>query len=139
MILSNRLRAIREAKQLTQGDVEKRTGLLRSYISRVENGHAVPRVETLEKWAAALEVSVYRLFCDGENSPLLPNLPGRLSAKDIAGNSSGNVGRNAEHEPSSPGEQHDADTWMRSGIAILGGPRAIESQDVAVCQEIKKY
>jgi transcriptional regulator with XRE-family HTH domain len=42
MIISDRLRAVREAKNLSQGDIEERTGLLRCYISRVENGHTVP-------------------------------------------------------------------------------------------------
>ena len=66
MVIGNRLKELRESKQLSQGDVEKRTGLLRCYISRVENGHTVPAVETLEKMARALEVPMYRLFHDGE-------------------------------------------------------------------------
>src|SRR5215468_11357435 len=55
MIIGDRLRALREDKKLSQGDIEKRTGLLRCYISRVENGHTVPAIETLEKLARALE------------------------------------------------------------------------------------
>src|SRR5690348_16961018 len=66
MLIGNRLKELRESKQLSQGDIEKRTGLLRCYISRVENGHTVPAVETLEKMARALEVPMYRLFHDGE-------------------------------------------------------------------------
>jgi transcriptional regulator with XRE-family HTH domain len=66
MVIGNRLRELRESKQLSQGDIEKRTGLLRCYISRVENGHTVPAVETLEKMARALEIPLYRLFHDGE-------------------------------------------------------------------------
>lgn len=62
MLIGNHLRQLREAKNLSQGDVEKRTGLLRCYISRVENGHTVPAVETLEKMARALEIPMYRLF-----------------------------------------------------------------------------
>jgi transcriptional regulator with XRE-family HTH domain len=53
MIIGDRLCAIREQKNLSQGDIEHRCGLLRCYISRVENGHTVPNVETLEKWARA--------------------------------------------------------------------------------------
>ena len=49
--LGDRIRTIREAKNLSQGDIEKRWGLLRAYISRVENGHTLPSVETLEKRA----------------------------------------------------------------------------------------
>ncbi len=66
MVIGHRLKELRESKQLSQGDIEKRCGLLRCYISRVENGHTVPSVETLEKMARALEVPMYRLFHDGE-------------------------------------------------------------------------
>ena len=48
MIIGDRLRALRQEKKFSQGDIEKRTGLLRCYISRVENDHTVPAVETLE-------------------------------------------------------------------------------------------
>jgi len=66
MLIGNRLKELRESKELSQGDIEKRTGLLRCYISRVENGHTVPSVSTLERMARALEVPMYRLFHDGE-------------------------------------------------------------------------
>jgi transcriptional regulator with XRE-family HTH domain len=66
MVIGDRLKELRESKELSQGDVEKRTGLLRCYISRVENGHTVPAVATLEKMARALEVPMYRLFHEGE-------------------------------------------------------------------------
>ena len=74
MIIGERLRALREEKKLSQGDIEKKTGLLRCYISRVENGHTVPAIETLEKMARALEIPMYKLFYDGEEPPTLPNL-----------------------------------------------------------------
>jgi transcriptional regulator with XRE-family HTH domain len=64
MVIGERLKELRKQKQISQGDVEKRTGLLRCYISRVENGHTVPAIETLEKMARALEVPMYRLFTD---------------------------------------------------------------------------
>lgn len=84
MIIGERLRALREEKNLSQGDIEKRTGLLRCYISRVENGHTVPAVETLEKMARALEVPLYQLFYDGDEPPKLPNLSKRKSANELA-------------------------------------------------------
>ena len=93
MIIGDRLREMREEKKLSQGDIEKRTGLLRCYISRVENGHTVPAIETLEKLARALEVPLYQLFYDGEEPPKLPNLPKRKSSEDIAWGSSGKDGR----------------------------------------------
>ena len=93
MIIGDRLRLLRETKKLSQGDIEKRTGLLRCYISRVENGHTVPAIETLEKLARALEVPLYQLFYDGEEPPELPNLPKRKTADDIAWGSSGKEAR----------------------------------------------
>jgi transcriptional regulator with XRE-family HTH domain len=92
MIIGDRLRALREEKKFSQGDIEKRTGLLRCYISRVENGHTVPAVETLEKFARALEVPMYQLFYEGEGPPVLPYLPKRKTADDIAW---GNKGKDA--------------------------------------------
>ena len=93
MIIGDRLRVMREEKKLSQGDIEKRTGLLRCYISRVENGHTVPAIETLEKMARALEVPLYQLFYDGDETPELPNLPKRRTADEIAWGSTGKEAR----------------------------------------------
>jgi transcriptional regulator with XRE-family HTH domain len=92
MIIGDRLRALREDKKLSQGDIEKRTGLLRCYISRVENGHTVPAIETLEKMARALEVPLYQLFYDGEEPPKLPSLLKQKSSGEVAW---GSVGKDA--------------------------------------------
>src|SRR5271169_6015989 len=93
MIIGDRLRLLREEKKLSQGDIEKKTGLLRCYVSRVENGHTVPNVETLEKFARALEVPMYQLFYDSEEPPKLPNLLKRKSADDILWGNSGKDAR----------------------------------------------
>jgi transcriptional regulator with XRE-family HTH domain len=93
VIIGERLRVLREEKKFSQGEVEKRTGLLRCYISRVENGHTVPAVETLEKFARALEVPMYQLFYDGEEPPKLPNLLKRKTADDLAWGSKGKEAR----------------------------------------------
>jgi transcriptional regulator with XRE-family HTH domain len=85
MLIGERLRELRESKKLSQGDVEKRTGLLRCYTSRVENGHTVPSIETLEKYARALEVPMYKLFIEGEKVPKKPNLPQTESAEAMWG------------------------------------------------------
>ena len=87
MIIGDRLRELREEKKLSQGDIEKRTGLLRCYISRVENGHTVPAVETLEKFARALEIPMYQLFYDGEEPPKLPSLLKRKADSKFFGDS----------------------------------------------------
>ena len=68
---------------MSQGDVEKRTGLLRCYISRVENGHTVPSLETLERLAAALEIPLHQLFYEGDGEPALPNLSKRRSTEEL--------------------------------------------------------
>jgi transcriptional regulator with XRE-family HTH domain len=84
MVIGTRLRRLREDKTLSQGDIEERTGLLRCYISRVENGHTVPSLETLERLASALEIPLYQLFYEGDNPPPLPNLSKRQSTEDLA-------------------------------------------------------
>jgi transcriptional regulator with XRE-family HTH domain len=94
MVIGDRLREMREGKKLSQGDIEKRTGLLRCYISRVENGHTVPAIETLEKLARALECPLYQLFYDGEEPPRLPNLLKGKSSDDIAW---GSIGKDARY------------------------------------------
>jgi transcriptional regulator with XRE-family HTH domain len=60
MLIGGRLRALREEKHPSQGQIEKRCGLLRCYISRVEHGHTVPTVETLEKMCHALGIPLYQ-------------------------------------------------------------------------------
>jgi transcriptional regulator with XRE-family HTH domain len=93
MIIGDRLRLLREQKQFSQGEIEKRTGLLRCYISRVENGHTVPAVETLEKFARALEVPLYQIFYDGEEPPRLETLPKRKNGAAIVWGDSGKDAR----------------------------------------------
>jgi len=66
MELGVKLRELREAKNLSQGDIEKRTGLVRAYTSRVEHGHTVPSIGTLEKYANVFGIPLYRFFTDEE-------------------------------------------------------------------------
>src|SRR6202008_4829807 len=93
VIIGDRLRVLREQKQFSQGEIEKRTGLLRCYISRVEKGHTVPAVETLEKFARALEVPLYQLFYDGEDPPKLPSQPRRRLSTTVAWGDTGKDAR----------------------------------------------
>ena len=74
MFIGQKIRQLRERKGLSQGDVEAVSGMLRAYISRVEHGHTVPCLDTLERFAAALDVPLYQLFCEGESGPAAPNL-----------------------------------------------------------------
>ena len=82
VVIGDRLRQLREAKRLSQGDIERRSGLLRCYVSRVENGYTVPSVETLEKFARAIEIPMYQLFYDGDAPPRMPKCPNRNSASE---------------------------------------------------------
>jgi len=109
MIIGDRLRVMRGAKKLSQGDIEKRSGLFRCYISRVENGHTVPAIETLEKMARALEVPLYQLFYDGEEPPKLPNLLKRKTSDEIAWGSSGKEAQFLNKLRRSLGKANDAD------------------------------
>jgi transcriptional regulator with XRE-family HTH domain len=70
MVIGDRVKAIRKQKNLTQGDIEKTTGLLRNYLSRLENGHSVPTVETLQKLASAMSVPLYTFFYGGSKPPI---------------------------------------------------------------------
>lgn len=86
MLIGQKLREIREAKNMSQVEISEATGLVQPYVSRVENGHTVPGVETLEKWASALKVPLYQILYDGEEPPK----PLKLSAnnnRELWGNS----------------------------------------------------
>jgi len=87
MRIGAKLRELRIAKNLSQGDIEKRTGLFRCYTSRVENGYTVPTIETLEKYASALEVPLYRFFTDEVTvkAPKLLKLPSDTSLWGTSG------------------------------------------------------
>ncbi|HUV13196.1 MAG TPA: helix-turn-helix transcriptional regulator, partial [Acidobacteriota bacterium] len=72
MNIGHRLRVLREERNLSQGDIERRTGMLRCYVSRVEGGYILPNLKTLEKWAKALDLELYQLFFAGEGRPEPP-------------------------------------------------------------------
>jgi transcriptional regulator with XRE-family HTH domain len=84
MVISQRLRLLRQQKGLSQGEIEKAGGLVRGYISRIERGQAVPSLETLQRLASALEVPLYRLFYEGEDAPATPHLTPRCSLEELA-------------------------------------------------------
>ncbi len=121
MVIADRLRALREEKGLSQGDIERRTGLLRCYISRVENGHTIPAIETLEKMARAMEVPLYQLFYDGEEPPKPPVLPRRKAEDDTAWGHSGKDARVLTQFRRLLGRMHGDDRkllfWMAQWMA----------------------
>jgi len=83
-MIGARIRQLREQRGLSQGDIEQSAGLLRCYISRVENGRTVPSLETLERFAAALDVPLYRFFYTGEEPPPAPDLTPRETSEELA-------------------------------------------------------
>lgn len=84
MAIGHRLRQLREQKGLSQGDIERTSGMPRSYVSRVENEQIVPSIETLYRFAAVLDVPVYRLFCPENDPPHTPHLTPRRSLEELA-------------------------------------------------------
>jgi transcriptional regulator with XRE-family HTH domain len=68
MNIGETIRNFRLQKSMSQGDIEKRTGLLRCYLSRVENGHTIPSLETLAKIAQAMELPLAQFFTEGTES-----------------------------------------------------------------------
>jgi transcriptional regulator with XRE-family HTH domain len=90
MIIGDHLRLLREQKSFSQADIEQRTGLLRCYISRVENNHTTPSVETLEKLARAMDMHLYQVLYDGSEPPKY-TLDSKASARDGWGNSGKNA------------------------------------------------
>src|ERR1700748_1033904 len=81
MNIGTTIRGYRQQKGMSQGDIEKRTGLLRCYLSRVENGHTVPSLETLQKIAYALDLHLAQFFSEEAVSREMSTL--RLSEEEI--------------------------------------------------------
>jgi len=85
MDIGKRFRDLRAAKGLSQGDIEKRTGLLRCYVPRVENGYTIPSLQTLERWAKALDLELYQLFFVSKEKPVAPEVAERAPVGAQAG------------------------------------------------------
>jgi transcriptional regulator with XRE-family HTH domain len=85
MLIGQRIRRLREQKALTQGDIEGQTGMPSGCISRVECGHVVPCLKTLERFARALGVPMYQLFYNAERGALPVAVDGsRATLEDLA-------------------------------------------------------
>ena len=75
MNIGETIRSYRLKKGMSQGDIEKRTGLLRCYLSRVENGHTIPSLDTLAKIASAMDIALAQFFSDHTTESNGKNLP----------------------------------------------------------------
>jgi len=82
MNIGETIRNFRLQKGMSQSDIEKRTGLLRCYLSRVENGHTIPSLDTLAKIATAMEVPLAQFFNDSNGDNGNKNLP-QLSEEEV--------------------------------------------------------
>ena len=76
-----------------KGRLKSAQGCSAATSRELKNGHTVPAVETIEKFARALEVPIYQLFYDGDKPPELPNFPKRKTAADIAWGTTGKDAR----------------------------------------------
>lgn len=81
MNIGETIRNFRLQKGMSQGDIEKRTGLLRCYLSRVENGHTVPSLDTLSKIAGSLDMPLGHFFAES-STDTSKNLP-QLSDEEV--------------------------------------------------------
>lgn len=117
MIIGERLRAFREYKALSQVDIEKRTGLFRYYISRVENGHTIPTLETLARFARALEVPLFHLVYEEDGPYQPPVLPGSANSLDASGSMSKRDLRHLNEFKYLFGRLHDRDKELLSALA----------------------
>jgi transcriptional regulator with XRE-family HTH domain len=77
------IRGFRQQKGMSQGDIEKRTGLLRCYLSRVENGHTVPSLDTLKKIAGALDLQLAEFFAEEKTTAIKEVFGLNLDAEEI--------------------------------------------------------
>ena len=67
--IGQRIRQLRESRSMTQSQLQSRSKVSRSYLSRIESGQMTPSLGTLEKISEALNVGLNRFFIpesDGE-------------------------------------------------------------------------
>lgn len=85
MSIGKRIHHLRTQKCFSQSDIERSTGMQRTYISRVERGHVVPSVETLHRFAGALDVPLYRLFYTAHDDPAAAGGKAPATLEELAG------------------------------------------------------
>jgi len=73
-MFGERLKHVRREKGLSQGELADRAGINRSYLSMIENGHSSPTMDVVERLAAGIGISVWRLISDVNESNIIYNL-----------------------------------------------------------------
>lgn len=80
MLIGQRLRELRETRDLTQDDIARRTGFSRPYVSCIENGRAIPSIATLERWARGLSMKLFQVLYE-DKKPIKPEKSSSKSGK----------------------------------------------------------
>jgi transcriptional regulator with XRE-family HTH domain len=65
-LIGARILEFRKQRGLSQDDVQRATGFSHAYISNVERGQTLPSLESIERFADALQVPLSELFRSGE-------------------------------------------------------------------------
>jgi len=117
-MIGERLRDIRKEKKLSQGDLEDRTGLSRCYLSRIENGHTTPSIETLEKLASAMEVPLYQLFYQGSGPAKPLVVPRKRDSASEEWGLSGKWGAFINRIRGLLGQMEENDRKLLLGVAV---------------------
>ncbi len=117
-MIGERLRDIRREKKLSQGDLEERTGLSRCYLSRIENGHTTPSIETLEKLASAMQVPLYQLFYQGSGPAKPLVIPRQKDATSEEWGLSGKWGGFNNRLRGLLGQMEENDRKLLLGVAV---------------------
>ena len=69
--IGQRIRQLRESRGMTQSQLQARSRVSRSYLSRIESGQMTPSLGTLEKISEALGVGLNRFFVPESNGEAL--------------------------------------------------------------------
>jgi transcriptional regulator with XRE-family HTH domain len=69
--IGQRIRHLRESREMTQSQLQTRSRVSRSYLSRIESGQMTPSLGTLEKLSEALYVGLNRFFVPETNGEAL--------------------------------------------------------------------
>ncbi len=73
--IGQRIRQLRESRGMTQSQLQARSRVSRSYLSRIESGQMTPSLGTLEKISEALGVGLNRFFIPESNGEALMEDP----------------------------------------------------------------
>jgi len=97
--IGDRLYWVRKQRRLSRAELALQTRLQESDVRDIENGQTIPDLGTLERLAAALEISLVKLFYEGDKPPEFVNLPGRVTADEIANTATSRLSKKSRTQP----------------------------------------